>query len=64
MNSRFVNFDKRQSADFSHVEFFVNRYPGLLPYESAAEINKLKEEFSTINCWNVMKFQRMYGNQL
>ena len=36
MNARFVDFDRRESADFSQVEFFVNRYPGLLPYESAA----------------------------
>ena len=44
-NTRLVDFDKRESAEFSQVEFFVARYPGLLPYESAAQIKKLKEEY-------------------
>ena len=44
-NSRFVNFEKREVVDFTQVEFFLNKYPNLLPFASAGELNKLQEEF-------------------
>ena len=43
--ARFVNFDRKNSAEFSQVEFFINKYPDLLPYTSVEEQNKVEEEF-------------------
>ena len=44
-NARFLNFRKKESATMSQVEYFVNRYSVLLPFNEPAQIETLKEEF-------------------
>lgn len=45
MNARFLNFAKRESAEFSQLEYFIDRFSALLPDKSdPVEMEKLKEE--------------------
>ena len=44
-NARLVNFTQRESAELSQVEYFVKRYPSILPLNSdPALMDKLKDE--------------------
>uniref|UniRef100_A0A1X7TWU2 HAT C-terminal dimerisation domain-containing protein n=1 Tax=Amphimedon queenslandica TaxID=400682 RepID=A0A1X7TWU2_AMPQE len=45
--AKFVTFDARETALFSQVEFFVQRYPNLLPFTSPSEMTLLSEEFTS-----------------
>ncbi|XP_041470149.1 uncharacterized protein LOC121419757 [Lytechinus variegatus] len=46
-NAAFVNFMRRENATLSEVEFFVDRFSTLLPYQSPQEMDRLAEEFTT-----------------
>ena len=44
-HARFLNFDKRLSIGFDSIEFFVGRFPFLLPLAAPNEMEALQEEF-------------------
>lgn len=47
-NARFLNFEKKESADTSPLEYFSTRYPSLLPSNSDSEkMETLKDEFTS-----------------
>ena len=50
-NAQFVNVSTRLESDFTQVQFFVQRYPTLLPYVSPAE-QKLCDEFTEYQTMN------------
>lgn len=45
INAKFANFVNRDKAQFIQVEFFVQRYPKVLPFTSPSTLNELEEEF-------------------
>ena len=45
-NAAFVSFRSRESANFSQVEYFVERFNTLLPYGSPQDLDHLMEEFA------------------
>ena len=51
-NAQFVNVSTRLESDFTQVQFFVQRYPTLLPYVSPAEQEKLCDEFTEYQTMN------------
>ncbi|CAB4028208.1 Hypothetical predicted protein [Paramuricea clavata] len=44
-NAKLVNFNRREYAELSEVEYFVNRFELLLSFQSPQEMDKLSEEF-------------------
>jgi len=44
-NAKFVDFSSRETASFTEAEFFVHRYPNLLPCTSNTALTELEEEF-------------------
>uniref|UniRef100_A0A1X7UW26 HAT C-terminal dimerisation domain-containing protein n=1 Tax=Amphimedon queenslandica TaxID=400682 RepID=A0A1X7UW26_AMPQE len=45
LSAQFLNFDTRETAIFSQVEHFLNRYPTLLNFSSPSELLRLIEVF-------------------
>ena len=45
-NAAFVSFRSRESANFSQVEYFVERFNTLLPYGSPEDLDHLMKEFA------------------
>lgn len=43
-NAKFANFVNRDQASFTQVEFFVQRYPKLLPFTTPSTLNELEEQ--------------------
>ncbi|KAL5477399.1 hypothetical protein EMCRGX_G002180 [Ephydatia muelleri] len=46
INATFVNYDTKDDATFSQVEYFVQRFGELLPFTPARELELLQEEFT------------------
>uniref|UniRef100_A0A1X7UKB6 HAT C-terminal dimerisation domain-containing protein n=1 Tax=Amphimedon queenslandica TaxID=400682 RepID=A0A1X7UKB6_AMPQE len=47
LSAQFLNFDTRETAIFSQVEHFLNRYPTLLNFSSPSELFSLSEDFTS-----------------
>ena len=45
LHARLVDFFQREVSYFEDVEYFIKKYPDLLPFSTAAELEKLQEEF-------------------
>ncbi|KAK3698610.1 hypothetical protein QZH41_014592, partial [Actinostola sp. cb2023] len=43
-NAEFVHFEDRENMLFSMPQYFIQRYPSLLPFASAVEMEELSEE--------------------
>ncbi|XP_071501886.1 uncharacterized protein [Diadema antillarum] len=51
-NAAFVNFRRRENAALSEVEYFIDRFSALLPFQSPQEMDKLADEFSAYQLMN------------
>jgi hypothetical protein len=45
LHARFVDFFQREVSFFQDVEYFIKKYPELLPFSTATELQKIQEEF-------------------
>ena len=47
INAQFLNFSKRVHADFTQIEYFVDRFSLLSPFKSdfIVKMERLKDEF-------------------
>ena len=45
LHARFVDFFQKEDSFFENVEYFIEKYPDLLPFSTATELEIVQEEF-------------------
>jgi len=60
-NAAFVSFRSKESANFSQVEYFVQRFNTLLPYGSPQDLDHLMENLHSTSYWKTVKSSGCVG---
>ena len=51
MNAKLINFNERENVNLSQMEYFISRFPHLLPFSSPNEMDHLVDE---MHCYQLM----------